>query len=149
MSTTMSHDEREAFLAGVHVGILSVSQEARGPLTAPVWYGFEPGGDVQFITERNSRKGRLLEEGMRISLCVQDESPPYKYASVEGPIIRIEPSDPEDKERELAHRYLGIEAGDRYMQSETEDRAADAMIVIHLRPERWLTADYSKEDVGL
>jgi nitroimidazol reductase NimA-like FMN-containing flavoprotein (pyridoxamine 5'-phosphate oxidase superfamily) len=149
MSTTMTSDERQAFLAGVHVGIVSLNQEGRGPLTIPVWYAYEPGGDVQVVTERASRKGKLLEEGRRISLCVQAEAPPYKYASVEGPVVRIEPSDAERHERFLAHRYLGTEAGDRYMESAVDDRTDDAMIVIHMRPERWLTADYSKEDVGL
>ena len=149
MSTTMTSDERQAFLAGVHVGIVSLNQEGRGPLTIPVWYAYEPGGDVQVVTERASRKGKLLEEGRRISLCVQDEAPPYKYASVEGPVVRIEPSDAERHERFLAHRYLGTEAGDRYMESEADGRDDDEMILIHMRPERWLTADYSKEDVGL
>jgi nitroimidazol reductase NimA-like FMN-containing flavoprotein (pyridoxamine 5'-phosphate oxidase superfamily) len=149
MSTIMSREEREAFLADVRVGILSINQEGRGPLTVPVWFGYEPGGDVQVVTERASRKGELLEEGRRISLCVQEEAPPYKYASVEGPVIRIEPSDKERHERALAHRYLGPEAGDRYMESESDERDDDAMILIHMRPERWLTADYSKEDVGL
>ncbi len=149
MSTTMTNEERETFLAGVHVGILSLNQEGRGPLTTPVWYAYEPGGDVQVVTERASRKGKLLEEKQRISLCVQDDAPPYKYVSVEGPIVRIEPSDAERHERALAHRYLGPEAGDRYMDSESDERDDDAMILIHMRPERWLTADYSKEDVGL
>ena len=149
MSTTMSREEREAFLAGVRVGVLSLNQEGRGPLTIPVWYGYEPGGDVQVVTERASRKGKLLEEGRRISLCVQNEVPPYQYVSVEGPIIRIEPSDAERHERALAHRYLGPEAGDRYMESTADDRDDDEMILIRMRPERWLTADYSKEEVGL
>ena len=149
MSTTMSREEREAFLAGVRVGILSINEEGRGPLTVPVWYAYEPGGDVQVVTERTSRKGKLLEEGRRISLCVQEEAPPYKYVSVEGPIIRIEPSDAERHERPIAHRYLGPEAGDRYMESVADDRDEAAAILIHMRPERWLTADYSKEDAGL
>jgi len=149
MSTIMSREEREAFLADVRVGVLSINQEGRGPLTAPVWYGYEPGGDVQVVIERTSRKGKLLEEGPRISLCAQQEAPTYKYASVEGPVVRIEPSDAERHERVLAHRYLGPEAGDRYMESTTDDRDDDEMILIRMRPERWLTADYSKEDVGL
>jgi nitroimidazol reductase NimA-like FMN-containing flavoprotein (pyridoxamine 5'-phosphate oxidase superfamily) len=149
MSTTMSRDEREAFLSGVHVGVLSIHEEGRGPLTAPVWYAYEPGGEVQIVTERDSRKGKLLKEGMRISLCAQDEAPPYRYASVEGPVFRIDPSDVERNERQLAHRYLGAEAGDRYIGSSTDDRDDDLMILVRMRPERWLTADYSKEDVGL
>ena len=149
MSTTMSRDEREAFLSGVHVGVLSIHEEGRGPLTAPVWYAYEPGGEVQIVTERDSRKGKLLKEGMRISLCAQEEAPPYRYASVEGPVFRIDPSDVERNERQLAHRYLGAEAGDRYIGSSTDDRDDDLMILVRMRPERWLTADYSKEDVGL
>ena len=149
MSTTMTREEREAFLTGVHVGILSLNQEGRGPLAVPLWYAYEPGGNLQFVTERTSRKGKLLEEGRRISLCVQDEAPPYRYVSVEGPIVRIEPSDAERHERPLAHRYLGLEAGDRYMQSATDDRVDGATILIQMRPERWLTVDYSKEDAGL
>ena len=149
MSTTMSRDEREAFLAGVRVGVLSIQQEGRGPLTAPVWYAYEPGGEVQIVSERTSRKAKLLEEGMRISLCAQDEAPPYRYVSVEGPVVRIEPSDVERNERLLAHRYLGAKAGDRYIASATDGRDDDLMILVRMRPERWLTADYSKEDVGL
>jgi hypothetical protein len=149
MSTIMTSEERQAFLAAVHVGIVSASQDGRGPLTVPVWYSYEPGGNVQIVTERHSRKAKLLELGTRISLCVQDESPPYRYASVEGPIVRIDSSDVERNERPLARRYLGREAGDHYVASAMEGRADDAMIVVEMRPERWLSADYSKEDVGL
>jgi nitroimidazol reductase NimA-like FMN-containing flavoprotein (pyridoxamine 5'-phosphate oxidase superfamily) len=145
----MTREERETFLAGVHVGVLSLNQQGCGPLTTPVWYAYEPGGEVQIITERASRKGELLEEGLRISLCAQDEAPPYKYASVEGPVVRIEPSDEERHERPLARRYLGPEAGDRYVDSAADGRDDDSMILIRMRPERWFSADYSKEDVGL
>ena len=149
MSTIMSREEREAFLADVHVGVLSLNEAGRGPLTAPVWYSYEPGGEVQVVIERVSRKGKLLEEGQRISLCAQQEAPPYKYASVEGPVVRIESSDVERCERALAHRYLGVEAGDRYVESASDGRDDDEMLLVRMRPERWLTADYSKEDVGL
>jgi nitroimidazol reductase NimA-like FMN-containing flavoprotein (pyridoxamine 5'-phosphate oxidase superfamily) len=67
---TMTKQEREAFLADVHVGIVSIPQAGRGPLTVPVWYRYEPGGEVQFATGQDSRKGRLLTPGGRISLCV-------------------------------------------------------------------------------
>jgi len=149
MTTVMTRDEREAFLADVRVGVFSVADEGRGPLTAPIWYAYTPGGEVQIATERHSRKARLLEKGVRISLCVQDESPPYKYVSVEGPIVAIEPSDVERDERPMAHRYLGQADGDRYIESAIADREPDDMILVRMRPERWLTVDYSKEDVGL
>jgi len=149
MSTRMTRAEREAFLREVRVGVLGLTDPARGPLVVPVWYAYTPAGEIQIVTERGSRKARLLAEGLRISLCVQDEAPPYKYVSVEGPIIAIETSDLERDERPLAHHYLGRKAGDHYIAAASEGRDEDAMIRVRMRPERWLTVDYTKEDVGL
>lgn len=138
----MSRAEREKFLAAVRVGVLSIADGARGPLTIPVWYGYEPGGEVWFVTDRDSRKGARLLLVDRISLCVQTETPPYQYVSVEGPIAAIEIADLERHSRVLAHRYLGREGGDRYLAGSSSNR--DASIVVRLRPERWLTVDYGK-----
>ena len=54
----MTRAEREGFLAEVRIGVLSIPEVGHGPLTAPVWYGYEPGGDLWFVTGRGSRKGR-------------------------------------------------------------------------------------------
>jgi hypothetical protein len=147
MSLQMSTHEREAFLADVHVGIISISEPGRGPLTAPIWYGYEPGGELWVVTAAASRKGRLLESAQRFSLCAQSETPPYKYVSVEGPVASIRASDYELDERPLAHRYLGQEFGDRYLDSTGGSAAREdgANLRIALRPERWLTVDYAKE----
>jgi uncharacterized protein len=139
--TRMSRREREAFLAAVRVGVLSIADGGRGPLTVPVWYGYEPGGDVWFVTDRDSRKGKLLLLANRLSLCAQTETPPYKYVSVEGPVAGIERADLERHRRVLAHRYLGKELGDGYL---AQSGSGDAEIVVRLHPERWLTVDYSK-----
>jgi nitroimidazol reductase NimA-like FMN-containing flavoprotein (pyridoxamine 5'-phosphate oxidase superfamily) len=145
MSLTMKKHEREAFLADVHVGIISISDEGRGPLTVPIWYAYDTEGDVQIMTGRESLKGRLLARAGRFSLCAQTENPPYKYVSVEGPIISTEAADIERDLRPLARRYLGKEMGDRYVE-ETRNLPTHANnVLIRMRPERWLTADYSKE----
>ena len=141
MSLTMTKEEREAFLADVHVGVISVAEDAHGPLTVPIWYFYEPGGEIRVITARRSRKGKLLERAGRFSLCAQTEMPPYKYVSVEGPIVTIEVADLERDRRPLSRRYLGAELGDRYIES-TRDVVGN--VLIRMRPERWLTVDYSK-----
>ena len=55
----MTTPEREAFLAGVHVGVLGVDDPGHGPLTVPVWYSYEPGGTVDVITGGAERQGAL------------------------------------------------------------------------------------------
>ncbi|MDX1649774.1 MAG: pyridoxamine 5'-phosphate oxidase family protein [Myxococcota bacterium] len=139
----MTREEREAFLADVHVGVLSVAEDGRGPLAAPIWYAYEPGGELRVITERGSRKGRLLEKAGRMSLVAQTESPPYKYVSVEGPVVAIEPADRERDARPMAHRYLGAELGDRYIEATSGGR--EDQVLVRMRPERWLSVDYSKQ----
>jgi PPOX class probable F420-dependent enzyme len=142
MSLAMSRKEREAFLAGVHVGVLSVAEPGRGPLTAPIWYLYEAGGEVRVVTGRDSRKGLLLAARPRVSLCAQSETPPYKYVSVEGPVTFVGPADRERDVRPLAHRYLGPELGERYLEATA---GAEESVLVRIRPERWLTVDYAKE----
>jgi nitroimidazol reductase NimA-like FMN-containing flavoprotein (pyridoxamine 5'-phosphate oxidase superfamily) len=145
MSLAMTRKEREAFLAAVHVGIIAIPEEGRGPLAVPVWYSYDHGGELRLVTGRTSRKGQLLERARRFSLCAQTETPPYKYVSVEGPIITIDPADLERDLRPLAHRYLGRQAGDAYIeQTRGEPEYADNVLV-RMRPERWLTVDFAKE----
>ena len=55
-------------------------------MTVPVWYHYEPGALVRVVTGETSLKGRLLREAGRMSLCVQTETAPYQFVSVEGPV---------------------------------------------------------------
>jgi PPOX class probable F420-dependent enzyme len=143
MQLTMTRVEREAFLAGVHVGVLAIPEPGRGPLAAPIWYAYED-GELWLVTGRDSRKGRLLRPGVRVSLVVQSEEAPYRYVSVEGPVTSVAPSPGDAEERRLAHRYLGREAGDAYVASTADRREAEPNVLVKIRPERWLSVDYRK-----
>jgi nitroimidazol reductase NimA-like FMN-containing flavoprotein (pyridoxamine 5'-phosphate oxidase superfamily) len=145
MSLAMTREEREAFLADVHVGVISIAERGRGTLAAPIWYGYEPGAEVWVVTASDSRKGRCIEAEQRFSLVAQTEQPPYKYVSVEGPVVSIEPADVEADVRPLAHRYLGQEFGDAYIEATGGADEREANVVIRMRPERWLTVDYAKQ----
>ena len=57
MSLTMTKEERAAFLADVHVAVISVAEDGHGPLVVPIWYSYEPGGEVRIITGRTVAKG--------------------------------------------------------------------------------------------
>ena len=144
MSLAMTKQEREAFLADVHVGIISVPEEGRGPLTVPIWYAYEPGQELSIITSPSSRKGRLLARAGRFSLCAQQEALPYKYVSVEGPIVSTRPADREGDLGPIARRYLGAEQGDRYLEQTRDNPDYADNVLIRMRPERWLTVDYGK-----
>jgi hypothetical protein len=138
----MSVAEREDFLAGLHVAVLSVDNPGRGPLAIPVWYSYVPGGTVNVITGGQSVKARLLRAAGRLSLCVQNESMPSRYVSVEGPITAIDETVFADERRALAHRYLGAADGDLSVASTSEQ--ASGSVAFRMSPERWRTSDYGK-----
>ena len=139
MSLYMSKAERETFLADAHIGVLSISDGDRGPLSAPIWYLYEPGGDLHVSFGPNSRKAKLVSEGTHVSLVVQTETAPYKYVSVEGAVVSVGPPAAEDFMLRLATRYLGGEGGRQYASGGNGDS-----IVATVRIERWMTTDYSK-----
>ena len=136
----MSVAERQLVLSQLHVGVLALNQPGRGPLTVPVWYDYSPGEALWFITDRDSRKGRLLDIGTQISLCVQNEAPPYQYVSVEGPVTALTPSLVEADLRPMARRYLGAVQGDAYAAGAKDGDS----VVVRMRCARWLSVDYSR-----
>jgi hypothetical protein len=89
----MSRAEREEFLAGVHVGIVSVDEPGEGPLSVPVWYLYEPAGEIVLVTRPQARKAPLLRVGARVSFLVQSEEMPPKYVSIQGTVTSAEPAD--------------------------------------------------------
>lgn len=135
----MSGPEREAFLAGVHVGVVAITEEGRAPLAVPVWYDYEPGGVVRVLMQSDSRKARSIEAAGRFSLCVQSEEQPYAYVTVEGPVSGVQPYGEADL-LEMATRYLGEEGGRAFVANGIGPNS----VAVSMTPERWLSSDFSK-----
>ena len=82
MSATMTREEREQFLAGAHVGVLSVASESGGgPLAVPVWYSYQPGGPVNVITGPGTRK----------AAAIRAASTPHCFTFLPHPVKAIPP----------------------------------------------------------
>jgi hypothetical protein len=136
---SLSVGDRELFLAEPHIAALAVSAGPdRGPLTLPMWYQYEPGGEPWVLTTAGSLKARLIEAAGRFTLMVDRVSPTTRYVSVEGPVARTIPGT-EEMLRELATRYLPPDQVADYLEFAKEDHGEQ--FAIYLRPQRWLTAD--------
>lgn len=136
----MSSDDREKFLSDLHVGVVAVGRQDRAPLAVPIWYGYEPGGDVLLWTESSSLKHKLIRDAGRFSITAQEEQPPYKYVTAEGDVTDISAATDADV-RQIAVRYLGEEAGNQF----TDANLTPSSVLIRMRPQRWLSFDYSDE----
>jgi nitroimidazol reductase NimA-like FMN-containing flavoprotein (pyridoxamine 5'-phosphate oxidase superfamily) len=87
MSWVMTAEEREAFLAEVHVGVLAIERPGRAPLAVPIWYDYEPGGEILIWIERDTAKDKAIQAAGRFTLVAQKEQVPYKYVSAEGSVV--------------------------------------------------------------
>jgi len=142
MWAVMSAAEREEFLAGVRVGVLSADVGKSGrTLAVPVWYSYQPGGLVTVLTGRRSRKAAAIRSAGRFGLCVHDDRPPYRYVSVEGPVAGEEELDPAER-LAMARRYLGTAGGDRYIADNPDPGRENVAFRMH--PEHWLSQDQGK-----
>lgn len=142
----MNRQTREAFLAAPRVGILSVESDSqRPPLTVPVWYGYEPGGNITFFTGTMARKARLIGNAGVLSFCVQQDEPPYKYVTVEGTVVREDRPPSADQLLAIARRYLPEEGAQGLVQAEVGDPQRE-LVLFTIRPDRWLTSDFSEAD---
>jgi uncharacterized protein len=136
-------DEREQFLAAKHVAVFSVADPSgqRPPASVPIWYDYAPGGLIRIDTGAGTRKVRLIEQTGAVTLVVQHEEPPYQYVVVEGTVVETISPAPRQARLEIAVRYLGEEDGIAFVDS-LEDHPG---VLFHIRPDRWLTADFSDE----
>lgn len=142
MPAPMTREERETFLAGVHVGVLSIDEPGRGPLSVPVWYLYEPGGEIVVVTRPEARKARLLVGGARVAFLVQSEEMPPKYVMIQGRVVSAEPADVARDVKPVVRKYLGAEVGDAYVDNTRPNGTNE--IVVRIRPERWYSRDFGR-----
>ncbi len=112
----LGDDEVRAFLtAGTRTGKLAIVRLDGSPMVVPVWFAVDDDGTLLFTTWHETIKGKALRRDGRVSLCVDEEQPPYAYVRVDGVVAITE--DPEQLRAWAARigaRYMGAERGEEY-----------------------------------
>ena len=84
------------------------------PHVVPIWFDLD-GDQLLFTTWHTSVKARNLRHDPRLSLCVDDEAPPFVYVKVDGTAAF---SDDLDELRHwatrIAARYMGAALAESY-----------------------------------
>jgi len=100
------------------------------PHVAPVWIDLD-GDDVMFMTSTRSIKGKAILRDGRVSLCVDDERPPFAYVKLTGSVTVSEDLD------ELRHwatriggRYMGADKAEEYGRR----NGVPGELVVRIRP---------------
>jgi PPOX class probable F420-dependent enzyme len=109
---------------------LAVTRADGSPHVAPVWVDLD-GDEIVFMTSAETVKGRSILRDGRVSLCFDDERPPFSFVTVAGTATTS--TDPDDL---LA---WGTRIGGRYMGEERAEEfgrrnAVAPEMVVRVRP---------------
>jgi PPOX class probable F420-dependent enzyme len=111
----MTEAEWRAFVsAGTRTGKLGVTRADGSPHVTPIWFVLD-GWDVVFNTGANSIKGRVLRKNPRVSICVDDDTPPFSYVLITAEATIVEDlAEVRKWATELGARYMGADRAEEF-----------------------------------
>src|SRR5579864_4905106 len=80
---TFTPEIRAFLLVATRTGKLATVCADGRPHIAPIWFVLD-GDTIVFTTGAGSVKARNMRRDPRVCLCVDDEQPPFAFATVEG-----------------------------------------------------------------
>ena len=119
----MSKKEIRRFLMmGTFTGKLATVKKDGSPHIVPIWFVLESrnknGGifDIIFTTDNTSIKARNIQRNNRVSICVDDQTPPFSFVIVNGTakIYNIKRDELFRIARKIALRYMGKDKAEDY-----------------------------------
>ena len=93
---------------------LAVVRADGSPHVAPVWVDLD-GEEIVFMTSADTLKGKAILRDPRVSLCWDDERPPFSFVTVAGTVTTS--TDPDELLRwatRIGGRYMGAARADAY-----------------------------------
>jgi PPOX class probable F420-dependent enzyme len=130
MQTMTAEEYREFLQAGTRTGKLSTVRKDGRPHVAPVWFDLD-GDELVFMTWHESVKAANMRRDPRVSICVDEEVPPYAFVIVEGTVTISEGADERAFwAKKIAARYMGPELADVYGKR----NSVDGELVVRVRP---------------
>jgi len=142
---TTKQQWRAEFLAGQHVGVVSVGRpDGLPPTTVPTFYAYEPGGALTMFTNtqgRTTARAEAIKAAGVVTFLVQEESWPAKYVAVEATLDSVSRPTVEQM-LTIVRRDMPEEAAQQFAHAEV-DNPESTIVFFSFTPTRWFSADYS------
>lgn len=130
----MSVEQREAFLAAVRLGLLTMLREDGGPTAVPVWFEWD-GTAVRVFTGVGSLKVKRLQRDPRISLLVVNNvGEPEGWVAFDG-AVTIKTEGAIELAERLAERYWDMADPNYQTVLDSWRQGAANLRVLELVPE--------------
>lgn len=126
----MTNAEWRTFVSeGTRTGKLATTRADGRPHVVPVWFILE-GDDLVFNTGAETVKGRALARTGQASLCVDDERPPYAFATISGPVtLSTDLDEMLEYATRIGARYMGEDQAEQFGRR----NAVEGELLVRLR----------------
>jgi PPOX class probable F420-dependent enzyme len=132
MAKMESGQWREFVMTGTRTGKLAVTRKDGRPHVTAVWFVLD-GEDVLLTTFGSGVKGRVLRRDPRVSLCVDDQEPPYSFVVIEGvATISEDPDQLRHWAAVIGGRYMGADRAAEYGQR----NGVPGELLVRIRPDK-------------
>jgi PPOX class probable F420-dependent enzyme len=133
----MTDEEYRSFMLDrARTAVLATVRADGRPHVAPIWFDLDDDMLV-FTTGENTLKGRNMRRDPRVSLCIDEEEPPFHFVAIEG-TSELAAGDPDLLywATRIGGRYMGPDRADEYgrrnaVEGELLVRVAPQKIVAH------------------
>lgn len=133
MQEMTSAEYRRFMLDTVRTGKLATVRADGSPHVTPIWFDME-GDDLIFTTWEHSVKAANIRRDPRVSLCVDEEKPPFAYVMVEGTVAIVTP--PLDEMLRWTTRISGRYMGSALAEAYGKRNAVEGELLIRLTPRK-------------
>ena len=147
--TEMSKAEIGRFLMqGTFTGKLATVKKDGSSHVVPIWFvldnrnnssssrGGKIGGDIILTTSDISVKAQNIRRDNRVSICVDDQTPPFSFITIFG-TAKIQPYKQKEVLRwatKIAQRYMGKDNAEEYGKRNSEE----GLVLVRIKPRRIL-----------
>ncbi len=93
---------------------LAVVRADGSPHVAPVWVDLD-GDDIVFMTSADTLKGKAILRDPRVSMCWDDEHPPFSFLTIAGRAsVSDDPAELLHWATRIGGRYMGADRAEEY-----------------------------------
>jgi PPOX class probable F420-dependent enzyme len=136
----MTKSEIKKFLMkDTFTGKLATVKKNGSPHVVPIWFVVEVNsrnrntvGDIYFTTGRDSVKAKNIQRDSRISICVDDQTPPFSFVSIcsNAKLIPYRQKEVLKWATKIAERYMGKKNAKAY----GERNSGEDEVLVRIRP---------------
>ena len=137
----MTKSEIKKFLMkDTFTGKLATVKKNGSPHVVPIWFVVEEinsrnrttVGNIYFTTGRDSVKAKNIQRDSRVSICVDDQTPPFSFVSIYGnaKLIPYRQKEVLKWATKIADRYMGKKNAKAY----GERNSGEDEVLVRIRP---------------